>query len=425
MEIREEARVRKMMLATGVALTIGTFLFACGGGSSSPSSLSAPLTLAEAAPTMAQTGASVLVAALEGPGSVLTLTSTGASFSRQAAQASSNTTDGPIGFIKTCPTGGSVRLTGVVATGGRYSMTSASATFTACGFNPGRRAATMNGTLTINGAWCPGQSSCTGPTVTQPDMPVRTTGCLDVSDIGCVPFTGSIGLGAYALSLGGVGVLQGKPDTPPPPNPNSCPASLSATSFSAGSSGGTFGVTVIVGSTCPWTAASNSGFIAVTSGAGGTGNGTVTFSVTANTVAARTGSLSIAGQTVTVTQATGVNLTGTWTETITGSAQSNGAGTASLTQTGNTISGQTLGMPGEVSDHIAGTMSGSTVTITETLVISAVNASCTEAIQESLTVNSNTNMSGTFTLSGSCTFSGPVPIPPANFTDSGRITFTR
>jgi serine protease len=55
---------------------------------------------------------------------------------------------------------------------------------------------------------------------------------------------------------------------------------------------------------CSWTAASNSGFIAVTAGASGTGSGTVTYNVGANgATTARTGTLTIAGQTFTVTQA--------------------------------------------------------------------------------------------------------------------------
>jgi ABC-type transporter Mla subunit MlaD len=42
----------------------------------------------------------------------------------------------------------------------------------------------------------------------------------------------------------------------------------------------------------------------ITSGASGTGNGTVNFSVAANSGALRTGTLTIAGRTLTVTQAT-------------------------------------------------------------------------------------------------------------------------
>ena len=63
---------------------------------------------------------------------------------------------------------------------------------------------------------------------------------------------------------------------------------------------GTVAVTTAAG--CAWTAVSNNSFITVTSGATGSGNGTVGFSVAANTGAARTGTLTIAGQTFTVTQ---------------------------------------------------------------------------------------------------------------------------
>ena len=59
---------------------------------------------------------------------------------------------------------------------------------------------------------------------------------------------------------------------------------------------------VTAGPGCGWTA-SASGFITLTSGASGTGNGTVTFTVTANSTGAdRTGTLTVAGQTITVTQ---------------------------------------------------------------------------------------------------------------------------
>jgi hypothetical protein len=71
----------------------------------------------------------------------------------------------------------------------------------------------------------------------------------------------------------------------------------------AGASTGTVGVTS--GATCAWTATSNASWLTVTSGAAGTGNGSVGYSVAANTGAARSGSLTIGGQTFTVTQAAG------------------------------------------------------------------------------------------------------------------------
>jgi uncharacterized protein (TIGR03437 family) len=73
-------------------------------------------------------------------------------------------------------------------------------------------------------------------------------------------------------------------------------------SFSAGASTGSVNVTANSG--CAWTASSNAGFITITGGASGNGNGAVNYSVAANTAASRrTGTLTIAGQTFTVTQA--------------------------------------------------------------------------------------------------------------------------
>ena len=57
-------------------------------------------------------------------------------------------------------------------------------------------------------------------------------------------------------------------------------------------------------SDCDWTAVSNDGFITITSGASGTGKGTVTYSVPANATSnILTGSVTVAGETFTVIQA--------------------------------------------------------------------------------------------------------------------------
>ena len=57
-------------------------------------------------------------------------------------------------------------------------------------------------------------------------------------------------------------------------------------------------MTVSTASGCAWTTTSNASWISITSGASGSGNGAVSFSVTANTGAARTGTLTIAGRDV-------------------------------------------------------------------------------------------------------------------------------
>ena len=83
-----------------------------------------------------------------------------------------------------------------------------------------------------------------------------------------------------------------------------CSFSLSTSSVALTSSAGAGAVAVTAGSTCGWTATSNTGWIAVTGGSTGTGDGAVAFSVTANpSTSPRTGTLTVAGQTVTVTQA--------------------------------------------------------------------------------------------------------------------------
>jgi len=58
---------------------------------------------------------------------------------------------------------------------------------------------------------------------------------------------------------------------------------------------------------CAWTATSNDSWISITSGGNGSGNGTVNYSVAANTTTtSRNGTLTIAGRTVTITQAPGL-----------------------------------------------------------------------------------------------------------------------
>ena len=66
---------------------------------------------------------------------------------------------------------------------------------------------------------------------------------------------------------------------------------------------GTGTVNVTAGSGCAWTASSNAGWITISSGASGSGNGTVSYSVAANSGASRTGTMTVAGQTFTVSQA--------------------------------------------------------------------------------------------------------------------------
>ena len=82
-----------------------------------------------------------------------------------------------------------------------------------------------------------------------------------------------------------------------------CSYSIAPTSQNVPDTASNGSVAVTATSGCPWTAASNATWITITAGAGGTGNGSVAFSVAANGGSARTGTLTIAGQTFTVNQA--------------------------------------------------------------------------------------------------------------------------
>jgi len=82
-----------------------------------------------------------------------------------------------------------------------------------------------------------------------------------------------------------------------------CSFSINPTSASFAAAGGSASVTVTTQAGCNWTAASNNSFITITSGASGSGSGTVSYSVAANTSTARSGSLTIAGLTHSVSQA--------------------------------------------------------------------------------------------------------------------------
>jgi large repetitive protein len=66
-------------------------------------------------------------------------------------------------------------------------------------------------------------------------------------------------------------------------------------------SGGTAAISVAVGPSCPWTVTSDESWITITSGANGTGSGTVTYTFT-QTASPRQGSISVAGQSIIISQ---------------------------------------------------------------------------------------------------------------------------
>ena len=91
--------------------------------------------------------------------------------------------------------------------------------------------------------------------------------------------------------------------SPTEPAPTPCSYTVSPVTLSFDAPGGSGSVTVTTGATCAWTAVSDKGWMSITGGASVTGPGVVSVSLTSHTgVEARTGTLTIAGQSVGVTQ---------------------------------------------------------------------------------------------------------------------------
>ncbi|MDZ7698922.1 MAG: matrixin family metalloprotease [Deltaproteobacteria bacterium] len=87
------------------------------------------------------------------------------------------------------------------------------------------------------------------------------------------------------------------------PSGEPCSYSISPRYESFSNPGGTGTVSVTTSNGCAWTATSNSSWITITSGSSGSGSGTVFYSVSSkSSTSSRTGTMTIAGKTVTITQ---------------------------------------------------------------------------------------------------------------------------
>ena len=165
----------------------------------------------------------------------------------------------------------------------------------------------------------------------------------------------------------------------------SCTYSINPTAQSFGSSGGSGSVSVTTQSGCNWTAVSNNtSWITITSGSGGSGNGTVYYSVVANSSASSlTGTMTIAGNTFTVTQS-GTSRTYSISPTSKSFDSSGGSGSVTVT----TQSGCSW----------TATSNASWITIT-----SGSSGTGSGTVNYSVTANTSTR-TGTITITGGNTF---------------------
>ena len=297
------SRVFLGLLCTSIAVA------SCGGGSSGggPTATSptpTQLTVADAASSLGEEIASSINAALRAgtassrpePGAVAALWR----FFVPVLTAQSN-------FVGNCSRGGNTTI--------RYGgfrpvvLANTSIEFSNCGMNG--RNAQFTGTLTSNGHWTAGQPGPIGLSgnVTSTSIANGTPIAIDAA-VTNTTFNGRIG-----------GVTVGTPDTNPPPNPNSCPATLSQSAITIPQGGGTFSVSITVGSTCAWSVTSAPTWVSFTN-AGGRGNGSISFTVSASDGTQRTGAIVVNNMNISLNQlatstTTGQDSTvGQWSGTV-------------------------------------------------------------------------------------------------------------
>jgi hypothetical protein len=129
--------------------------------------------------------------------------------------------------------------------------------------------------------------------------------------------------------------------------PSQCTYTVTPSSVSFDAAGGTGVISVTTAAGCAWSAHVNGTFFDITGGQAGSGNGTVSFRVIANSYASRTGTITVAGQDVTITQDEGP-LAPKWNLTVTHSNtfKQGGAGTFTITVQNSsanpTLSGPTV-----------------------------------------------------------------------------------
>ncbi len=189
-----------------------------------------------------------------------------------------------------------------------------------------------------------------------------------------------------------------------------CTYTISPSSSSMAASGGTGAISVSAPAGCSWAASTGVSWASITSGASGSGNGTVAYSVQANTGAARTVGFSIAGKVFSLTQG-GTTSSGTAGYTLTVTKAGTGSGTVTVNPAGPTYASGTrvtlTAVPSSNSVFAgwSGACSGTQTTCTGTMSrnVSAAATFNARTTSSSYTISASYGTGGTISPSGSVT----------------------
>jgi hypothetical protein len=218
------------------------------------------------------------------------------------ASGASGTGNGAVGF-SVAANPGSARTGTIVVAGQTFTVTQAATAPTPCVYSiaPANTAiGPLGGTGTVAVTTV---TDCAWTAATTADWIAVTSGASGSGNgsvgFAVAPNPGSARTGTIVVAGQTFTVTQAAPAPAPAP----CVYSIAPANAAIGPLGGTGTVAVTTGTDCPWTANTGEEWITVTSGASGSGNGSVGFTVAPNLGSARTGIIAVAGQIFTVTQA--------------------------------------------------------------------------------------------------------------------------
>jgi len=167
------------------------------------------------------------------------------------------------------------------------------------------QATVMFGTSPMAGTTVTFTAPNSGASGTFPGSSLTASAITNASGVATAPaFTANGIAGAYAVTASAAGIAA--PANFALTNTSAgCTIAWSPTSVQVGSAGGSgLTIAVSINAGCIWTAVSNAPWIHLVSGANGSGSGTITYNVDPNTSPLyQNGTISLAGQTITVTQA--------------------------------------------------------------------------------------------------------------------------
>ena len=261
-------------------------------------------TITQAAVTCTYTlsATSQAVAAAGGSGSLTVTAPTGCAWTASSGAAWLTVTAGASGngagtvtFSATANTGASARTATLTIAGQAVTVTQAAAS---CSYTISPTSQVVANTGASGSISVSSSLGCAWTATSNASWITITQGASGSGD-GAIGFTASANTGSTArtgaLTIGGqtFTVTQGG---------TTCSYSVSPLTVSMGSAGGTATVSVTAGTGCSWSSGSSVTWLTLLAGSG-TGNGSVTFSSSANASSGpRTGSILVAGRTVSVTQ---------------------------------------------------------------------------------------------------------------------------